>query len=134
MEDFYFDSSIWIDIYEKREHNGEVAKKLFEKIINEDHKIFYSDLVLVELKRVGYSIEEINPLLKVAKPNNLRRAHIYEKQINEARKLAKQRNVPLADALHAILCKDNNLQLVSRDAHYKKLTNVVRARLPEDFI
>ena len=32
-ETFYFNTSIWIDIYDKRGHNGEVAKKLIEKII-----------------------------------------------------------------------------------------------------
>jgi len=38
--DFYFDTSIWIDIYEKRGYNGEVAKKLMEKVIKETEDIF----------------------------------------------------------------------------------------------
>ena len=53
--DFYFDTSIWIDIYEKRGYNGEVAKKLMEKVIKEDSVIVYSDLVVKEFKRIGYS-------------------------------------------------------------------------------
>ena len=134
VEDFYFDTSIWLDIYEKRGYNGEVAEKLFRKIIEKDDIICYSDLVIAELKRLGYIKIEINDLLAIAKPYNLKRIHIYKEQIDEARKLAKQRNVPQADALHAILCRDNDAQLISRDWDYKKLKHITKAKLPEDFI
>ena len=73
-------------------------------------------------------------LLEIAKPNNLRRVHIYKEQIDEASKLAKQRNVPKADALHAILARDNNAQLISRDWDFEKLKDISRVKLPEDFI
>lgn len=131
---FYFDASIWLDIYEKRGYNGEVAKKLFRKIIEEGDIIVYSDLIVAELKRLGYTKNEIDVLLAIAKPDNLRRVHIHKEQIDEARKVAKQRNVPEADALHAILCKDNETQLISRDWDYEKLKHITKAKLPEDFI
>lgn len=131
---FYFDASIWLDIYEKRGHNGEVATKLFRKIIEEDDIISYSDLVVAEIKRLGYTKNEINVILAIAKPDNLRRVHIYKEQIDEARKLAKQRNVPQADALHAILCRDNDMQLISRDWDYEKLRHITKSKLPEYFI
>jgi|SRR3989344_5111947 len=133
-EKYYLDTSIWLDIYEKRGYNGEVAKKLFKKIIEKDLIIVYSDLVITELKRLGYTQNEINVILAIAKPDNLKRVHIYKEQIDEARKLAKQRNVPQADALHAILCRDNDMQLISRDEDYEKLKHIAKAKLPEDFI
>lgn len=131
-ENFYFDTSIWIDFHEKRGENGEVAKKLFRKIIEKDNIISYSELIVAELKRLGYTKDEINVILAIAKPDNLRRVHIYQEQIDEARRLAKQRNVPKADALHAILCRDNDAQLISRDKDYEKLKHITKAKLPED--
>ena len=50
---FYFDTSIWLDYYEKRGKNGEVALKLIEKIIKENHTILCSHIVIKELKNLG---------------------------------------------------------------------------------
>lgn len=133
-EEFYFDTSIWLDFYEKRGKNGELTLKLIIKIINEDIKIAYSDLNIKEFKYLGYTNAQINSIFSMAKPKNIKRVHIYREQIEEARKLARQRNVPRKDVLHAILARDNNLQLVSRDDHFEKLKDISIARKPEDFI
>lgn len=134
QEDFYLDTSIWLDFHEKRGENGELALKLILKIINEDFKVAYSDLHIKEFKNLGYTQDQITSILKIAKPNNIERIHIHKEQLKEARKLAKQRNVPNKDMLHAILARDNDLQLVSRDHHFEKLRDVADAKLPEDFI
>lgn len=52
---YYFDTSIWIDIYDKRGSNGELAFKLLEKIILNDDVVVYSEVVLFELKKLGFS-------------------------------------------------------------------------------
>jgi len=93
QEEFYFDTSIWLDIHEKRD-NSDVAKKLMERIIKEDYKVAYSDLTISELKQLNYSQQEINIILKVAKPNNIKRVHFSKEQIKEGTKLAKKRNIP----------------------------------------
>ena len=134
IEDFYFDTSIWLDFYEKRGKNGELAFKLIIKIINEYLKIAYSDLNIKEFKNFGYSQNEIYSILSIAKPSNIKRIHIYREQKEEAKRIAKQRNVPAGDALHAILARDNNLVLISRDSHFQKLKDISIARKPEDFI
>jgi len=131
---FYLDANIWLDIFEKRGYNGEVAKKLLEKIITENDMIFYSDLIIVELKKVGYSKTEIHQILNIAKPDHLKRIHIYKEQIDEARRIAKMQDVPKADALHAILARDNQLQLISRDRDFQKLKHITNTKFPEDFI
>ena len=133
-ENFYFDTSIWIDFYEKRGENGELAWKLILKIIEEDLKIAYSDLNIKEFKNLGYTKSEIDAILRVAKPNNIIHIHIYPENLEEARKLARRRNVPNKDALHAILARDNGLQLISRDHHFEKLKDVTNVKLPEEFI
>ncbi len=134
QEDFYLDTSIWLDFHEKREINGELALKLILKIINEDLKIAYSDLHIKEFKNLGYTQNEINSILSIVKPNNIKHVHIYREQKEEAKKIARKRNVPEGDALHAIICRDNNLQLISRDLDFEKLKYITRAKLPEDFI
>tara|TARA_Y100000031_G_C8029502_1_gene296458 strand:+ start:155 stop:568 length:414 start_codon:yes stop_codon:yes gene_type:complete len=132
---FYWDANIWLDIYEERGFANEVATKLLRKIIITDGIIFYSDLVIDELKKVGYSQYEINQILSIAKPDHLKKVHIYKRQIDEARRVAKRQNVPEADALHAIIARDNQFTLVSRDQKdFPKLKHIWPAKLPEELI
>ncbi len=132
---YYWDANIWLDIYEKRGYAHEMATKLLRKIIIDDGIIFYSDLVVDELKKVGYSPYEINQIFSIAKPDHLKRVHIYKKQIDEARRVAKKHDVPEADALHAILARDNQFTLISRDQKdFPKLKYIWPAKLPEETI
>ena len=132
---FYWDANIWLDIYEKRGYANEVATQLLKKIIIIDGVIFYSDLVVDELKKVGYSQYEINQILSIAKPDHLKRVHIYKKQIDEAREVARRQDVPEADALHAILARDNQFTLVSRDQKdFPRLRYIWPVKLPEELI
>ena len=134
MERYYFDTSIWIDFYDKRDYNGEVAKRLLEKIIGEDCFVLYSDVVIFELKKLGFSEKEINQIFSAAKPDHTKRVHSTKKQLEEAKRLAKQRDVPLRDALHAVLARDGDAQLVSRDRDFEKLKDITPAKKPEDLI
>ncbi|MEK6921710.1 MAG: PIN domain-containing protein [Nanoarchaeota archaeon] len=131
---YYFDTSIWIDIYDKRGYNGEVAKKLMEKIILQDSYVLYSDVVVLELKRLDFFESEINQMLGIAKPDHIKRVQSSRNQIEEAKNLAKQRNVPLRDALHAIIARDNGAQLVSRDWDFEQLKDVTNTKKPEDLL
>jgi|SRR3989338_2632137 len=92
QEDFYLDTSIWLDFYEKRGANGEAALKLILKIINTDLRVFYSDLHIKEFKKLGYSQNEIDALFSIVKPKNLRHVHIYREQKEEAKNIARKRN------------------------------------------
>jgi predicted nucleic acid-binding protein len=133
-EKYYFDTSIWLDIHEKRGYNGEVAKKLMEKIINKDFITVYSDFVVRELKQLGYSEHEINTILSIAKPDHIKRVHLTKEQVIEAKKLFKKRDAPLGDIFHTILARDHEAQLVSRDRDFEKLKDIAEAKLPEDLI
>lgn len=134
QEEFYLDTSIWLDFHEKRGINGEHALNLIMKILSDDCKIAYSDLNIKEFKNLGYGNEEINIIFSIAKPDNIKRIHIYRVQNEEAKKIAKQRDVPEGDALHAILARDNNLQFISRDHDFDWLKDITRTKKPEDFI
>lgn len=131
---YYFDTSIWLDHYLKRGRHGEVALKLILKIIAEDFVIVFSNFVEKELKDVGLSQPEINTLLSMVKPSHIKRTEVTKIQLEEAYRLAKQRSVPFGDAVHAIVARDTESQLVSRDWDFNKLKDITRAKLPEDLL
>ena len=133
-QNFYFDTSIWLDHYEKRGAHGESALQLILKIIHEDLVIFYSDIVVKELQKLSYSDYEINALFSIVKPDHLRRVHTTKEQGIEARRLSLQRAVPFGDVLHAVLARDYNLRFVSRDKDFQKLKDVTITKIPEELI
>lgn len=132
MAIYNLDTSIWLDYYEKRGKNGMDAFKLILKIIEDKSIVIYSDLHIKELKDIGYNIEEINVLLRIVKPNNLRKAHISREQREEATLLSYNRDIPRGDALHTILARDNNAIMVSRDIHFQRLLDIVKTKRPEE--
>ncbi|MBI2581961.1 type II toxin-antitoxin system VapC family toxin [Candidatus Woesearchaeota archaeon] len=137
VEKFYVDTSIWIDLYEDRkgynhEALGDYALKLFSMIKAKENSLIISDIMIRELEGY-YSIEEINGMMKPF-------AKIIEKIIStkeqriEARKIAIERNLPPGDALHAILARDNNVILISRDKDFRMLTDISKSHKPEEVI
>ena len=133
-ERFYLDTSIWLDFLEKRGKHGESALKLIEKIILDGDIILYSFNVIHELKNLGYSAEEISELMSIAKPDNIKNVNINKLQLDEAKKLALERNIPRRDAFHAVIVRDNEAILITRDYHFQKLKDIAIPKLPEDFI
>lgn len=134
MAKYYFDTSIWIDIYDQRGYNGEVAKQLMEKIILDDGVVLYSDIVVAELKKLGYSDYEINAILSVAKPDHLLPIHSTKNQFEEGKRVVSQRDVPFRDVLHALLARDHEAQLISRDVHFERLKEIIQVKKPENLL
>ena len=128
---FYLDTSIWVDHYLERGENGQVALKLILKIIDEHSVVVFSNYVEKELKDIGFSQDEINSLLRMVKPNHLKRVQVTKEQFEEARRLSKQRDVPLGDAIHAVLARDHDAQLVSRDWDFEKLKDITNVQKPQ---
>jgi len=88
----------------------------------------------MEFKRLGLHESEINEILRILKPKNIQRVHITKEQIIEMNKLARQRELPKNDALHSILSRDHESQLVSRDKHFEKLKDITIPKRPEELI
>lgn len=136
MVKYYIDTNIFRDYYENRVDKykplGFFANKLLQKIIKDNSKVIISDVVEAELK-VPYSEEEIENILAPLKEENLlENVGISENQTKEAAELAKEKNVPFADAAHAILARDNNAILVTRDRDFNKLRGIKDYKKPED--
>jgi rRNA-processing protein FCF1 len=124
---YYIDSCIWLDYYLDRKDKlkpiGEFAFQLLRKIIEEDHQILISEIVFEELER-ELDKKQVRSLISIVKENL-----IFIKINHKQRKEAFQSKIPSYDALHAILARDNNAILVSRDKHLFGLS-----KKPEELI
>lgn len=137
VEEYIIDTSIWVDLYEGREgYNneplGDYAFKLLVKIKAKESAIVLTDFLIKELETL-YSIPEINGMFKPFE-KIIKKSIATEKQREEAKKIAKERDVPAGDALHVILARDNNFILVTRDRHFRKLEDVSKHYKPEELI
>lgn len=57
-----------------------------------------------------------------------------KKQVGKATDLSKKRNIPLFDALHALIARDNRAILITLDEHFKEMTDITKPCRPRDFI
>jgi len=136
-EKYLIDTSIWVDLYEDRkgyqdEPLSDFAFKLFTIIKAKQNKIVITDLTIRELE-MNYSIAEINGMMKPFEAI-LDKLVASKEQRDEAKKIAEERNVPKGDALHAILARDNKFILVTRDKHFRQLTDILEHHKPEELI
>lgn len=134
---YYLDTSIWLDFFENRNEpnlpKGDWAHKLLNQITEDNDKIIYSDIVLLELGIAGYQPHEIEKLFEKIKPI-LIFVESAEKQARKAKDLSVKRNIPKGDALHALIARDNKATLVTLDNHFKKLLDIIKPKRPQDFI
>lgn len=135
---YYIDTSIWRDYYEDRKDKlrplGEFAFKFFKYIKENKDKIVCSDLIIKELS-IKYNEKDIKKIFEIIEDKNLLLKIEYsDKQVKEAIILAKKLSIPKGDALHAVLARDNNAIMVTRDEHFNELTKIVTVKKPEDII
>ena len=139
MTNYYLDSCIWRDHYENRFGQrgrplGSYASKLIMKIIQEKDTIIISDLILYELKRdyADTEIEHMLTLLSVL--GRLQRVTFSNDEDDESKKLAKMLQIPIPDALHAVIARDCSAILVSQDKHFQQLKDIVNVKRPEELL
>jgi len=135
-EKYYLDTSIWIDYYENRSDNfrplGDWAHKLLSLIDCNKDVLLISSLLMEELE-LHFSQKEVCSMLEPYK-EIMTTIKVNQNQLAEARQKAKERDIPKADALHAIIARDNNAILITRDHHFEKLIDITRSCKPEELI
>ena len=135
MQKYYLDACIWFDYFENRKDRfrplGEWALDLIKKIIEENALILYSDLVEAELKRRYLNMFD---MLRVVPNRLLIKVIASDAQIKEATLISKKTNIPKPDALHAVIARDNNAILITRDAHFLELQEDIIIKKPEELI
>jgi len=134
---YYLDTCIWRDYFENRSDKfrplGEWALELIKKVINENDLFVISDHVLKEFENI-YSENELKRFFDIIPEKLIIKVVMNKKQVKETLELMKKFNVPFGDALHAILARDNNSILVTRDKHFLELQDIVKIKKPEELI
>ena len=134
---FYLDTSIWLDLFEERNeehlHKYTLIQQLLDKIMQLNGFIVYSKIILNELADAGYSFYELPILFKPYRPFLIYVSYNHY-HAGKARDLALKRNVPLADAFHALLAREHKAILVSRDRDFKRLRDIIVTKAPEELL
>ena len=126
---YYLDTCIWMDYYEDRDESAYI---LLCKLLASNSRIIVSKYILEELQS-HYTIEMIRGLT-IHFEKIMVNVEISDQQFFEAEKIAKQRHIPVGDALHAILARDNKAIIVTRDKHFQSLKDICKSVKPKDII
>lgn len=131
---YYLDTCIWRDFLENRRDNsgkpiGHYAFLLIQKLMREKATILFSPLLLRELQG-EYSLDEIKSLFLLFQMSGLGRSvSMSDKQLREAESLSHDH---VNDALHAILARDNQAILITRDNDFNDFKKIVTIKKPEE--
>lgn len=134
---YYFDTCIWIDFIEDRvgskgEPFGRYASELIRKIKNDKNILFLSNM---NLKELVYNRQNVlNAFENIERIGLLKKVRIAKRDMLEARAVSLIYSLDIKDAIHAVIAKNNDLILVSRDRHFYKIKGFVRGHKPEELI
>lgn len=134
---YYLDTAIWIDFLEDRkgytgEPLGRFAFDLFCLLKANKNKLVITDLTIIELS-MHYSMDQIKSMM-LPYEDTIERIDITKEQKEEGKRISVERDIPVGDAIHAIVARDHNLILVTRDNHFRKLEDISEHFKPEDII
>ncbi|MBU2638148.1 MAG: PIN domain-containing protein [Nanoarchaeota archaeon] len=138
VQKYFVDTLIYRDYYENRSDNlrplGEWALEFFRSVAKQKGVILYCDLVIEEMA-IEYNSDIIVLILEtIASIAPLIKIEATAQEESEAKKLKKERKLPFADALYAVIARDNDAILVSRDNHFSLLLDIAVIRKPEELI
>lgn len=125
-----------MDYYEDRKDPskdiGKFAFRLLCRLLASNSCIVVSTFLLYELEAY-YTLDQIRGIT-IHFEKIMEKVEATQEQKQEAAVLAEKLKVPKGDALHAVLARDNNAVLVSRDKHFQLLKSVCEVVKPEDII
>lgn len=133
---YYFDTCIWRDYFEDRKDRfrplGEWALRLINKVIQEKGVFLVSEYVIDELNK-EYDARQIDALFAdIRKQASVLHITATKSQIAEANYLKNARKLYFNDALHAVLARDEEAILVTRDNHFMLLSDIAEVKKPEE--
>lgn len=111
---------------------GEWALKLLNNILEDEDVILISELVRDEMLKF-IRIEELDNLLKPFK-GRIIFIILSDEQFNEAKLFSRKYSLTIHDALHAVLAKDNDAILITRDKHFESISDILCVKKPEELI
>ena len=133
---FYIDTCIWRDLLEDRNSGysflGEYAFEFLKKCRENNALIIVSSVVLHELGK-RFEKSEIDDLFELFK-EVIAFVKYSEKDLAEADYLVVRFGIHRFDALHAVICKVNECDLISRDRHFELIRGFVKIFKPEEVV
>ena len=96
--------------------------------------ILYSEVIIRELRK-DYSFSQIREIFDIAQKNDaLQQIIVNDEHLKEMNDLSRELKLPRADCLHAILARDNDACMITRDRHFGELQKIAKIRAPEELI
>jgi len=139
MKRVLVDSNIFLDYYLDRKDSmlpiGEFAFQFINRAIKCEFTFIVCDLILGELEN---NLELKGPqILKVIFAELIKKGKLliidYRDELAvEAKRISRERKLPLNDCVFALIARENNLLVVSRDKHFQELKDLVESLKPED--
>lgn len=140
MVRYYVDTCVWRDHYECRFGHGkrplgECATQLFMKIMQRRDVVLVSELVVKEL-RIAFEMRHIDQMFAILSVMCLLEfVEITSDDKAEASAIAVQHKVAFADALHAVVARNNKAILVTQNKRdFEKLKDIVPYVTPDQLI
>jgi len=124
MTRYYVDTCLWIDFIE-----GRTDDDIFTKIIENEDTVIYSYPLEKELLKYLKLIQLRMLYTLLSSKRLLYPVTVTDIEKLEAHELSNSRNLPFADTLHAILARDNQATLLTRDKHFLLLRNICDVEL-----
>ncbi len=132
---FYIDTCIWIDFFEDRNGKNKRGLNAREFLVN----ILFSKCVIVSSSAVfdellkRYTKKELQEKMKKIE-HRIKLIKTNQKQENEAKMISRIRKLSFQDTFHAIIARDNNCVLITRDKDFSHLADFIEYYKPEEII
>ena len=114
---------------------GEFAYMFIQEAIKCRHEVIVSWQIVRELSsklEIGEEIVWQKIFRPLAERNKITEVPDTGEQNKEAKIISKNKNLPFTDCLIALIARDNNAAIVSRDFHFNELTEIVEFFKPEE--
>ena len=139
MQKILLDTNIYLDFYLDRKDNlkplGEFAFRLIKETVSCKYMVLITDYHFIEIKNsLNCNIKDIwkRILDSLNKSKKIKEIIPTDREVTEAKEISRLKNLPFGDCLFAVVAKNNNAKLVTRDRHFNELD--IQTYLPEDLI
>jgi predicted nucleic acid-binding protein len=138
MAKYLVDTCVWRDFFEERRNRyggslAEPAASGLMRILSMKSEILICREIVREL-RMKFTREEIESMFRIFEATGqLKWIEPGEEEIQEARRISRERNIPFTDCVLAVFARSGGAIVVTRDHHFfSRLADVIEAKRPEE--
>ncbi|MFH1424376.1 MAG: PIN domain-containing protein [archaeon] len=135
MTKLYVDSNVWIDLWADRMIGlipvGHYAENMVERALACEFNLVVSDFILKEVEH-NLNINAEERLIPLKQAGKLQVEKVDSRTFAEAKTMSFERNIPIHDAMHALMARKVGALLITRDKHFQELTDIVKTLEPSE--